>query len=174
MSRTRGRRGGWALLELLVVIACATAALALAVGLIFQMLKVGGAERSRMVAASNLERLARDLRADAHASSRVAEVAPGRLVLAQSDDLSVEYAARSRDVVRTVRRGEKADHFEQYRLPEATAARFESIGGAGRPMVAIVLSIDGARAGKADPGYRDYRVEAVLGRGPRPAVGGAR
>ncbi len=77
MIPTRGHRGGWALLELLVVITCATAMLALAVGLIFQMLKVDGAERSRVVAAANLERLARDLRSDAHDSSRLAELAPG-------------------------------------------------------------------------------------------------
>jgi type II secretory pathway pseudopilin PulG len=173
MNLARRRRGGWALLELLVVITCATAMLALAVGLIFQMLKIDGAERSRVVASSNLERLARDLRADGHSASQTAEFAPGRLVLTQADGRSVEYAVRPRDILRTSRRGEKVDHREEYRLPEATVARFDSPSEGTRPMVAVVLSLDATRPGKTvDPGYRDYRIEAVLGRGS--LAGGAR
>ena len=157
----------------MVVAVSALAVLLLAAGgLVFQMLQVDKAERSRAASGSALDRLARDLRADARASTGPAEVADARLVLPLGGGRSVEYAVRvgrDRDVVRTVRRGDKAEHHEVYRRPPGTVARFESGRDGPRPVVALVVTADP----KADPGkpadasYRAFRIEAVPGRDAR-------
>ncbi len=126
VSPNQCRRGGWSLLELLAVLAGATALLTLAAGLIFQMLKIGNAERSRVVAASSMERLGHDLRADAHSATKLDELGPGRLLLSLPEGRTVEYNVRGREVVRSSRRGKKVDHREGYGLPPATGVRFES------------------------------------------------
>ena len=57
------------------------------------------------------------------------------------DGRSVEYAVRGgrdRDVVRTVRRGDKAEHREVYRRPAGTFARFES--GKDGPRASVARS----------------------------------
>ena len=94
----RIRRRGWSLLELLVVMTAATALLTISAGLVFQMLKIGGAERSRVVVAATLERLGHDLRADAHAATKLGDLAPGSLLLALPEGRTVEeqYDARQR------------------------------------------------------------------------------
>ncbi len=176
MRPNRGRRGGWALLELLVVITAATALLGLAAGLIHQMLKIDGAERSRVVVAADLERLAHDLRSDAHSAARLAESAPGRVILALAESRSVEYTVRGREILRTARRGEKVDHREQYRLPATTVARFESTGDRAGSLIAVVVTADPAASKGRPPeaGYRDYRIEAAVGRDGRLTGGGPR
>jgi hypothetical protein len=171
VSPTRRRRG-WSLLELLVVISAATLLLTIAAGLVFQMLKVGGAERSRVVAANNMERLGRDLRADAHAASKVVDLSGGRLLLSLPEGRVVEYSVRGREILRTVRHGEKVHHREEYGLPSGAGPRFESLRDGTRPLIAIVLGADPARPGsRVEPGYRDYRIEAVLGRDAALAAG---
>jgi prepilin-type N-terminal cleavage/methylation domain-containing protein len=176
VTPTGYRRRGWSLIELLAVLAVATALLTIAAGLVFQMLKVGGAERSRVVATANMERLGHDLRADAHSATKLDDLGAWRLLLSLPGGRSIEYTVRNREILRTVRRGEKVDHREEYGLPSATRVRFESMRDETRSLVAAVLSFDAAarpdRA--ADPGYRDYRIEAVLGRDAQLASGGSR
>lgn len=176
MRSARHRRAGWALLELLVVISAVTVLLAMAAGLVFQMLRIDGAERSRVFAAANLERLARDLRGDAHASSGPSEGPADRMVLPQTEGRTVEYAVRPRDVLRTARRGDKVERREEYRVPTATRGRFESTRDGERTIVAFILDPDpSASGGKlADPGYRGFRIEAMTGRDARVGGGGAR
>ncbi|HEY2155926.1 MAG TPA: hypothetical protein VGH33_09875 [Isosphaeraceae bacterium] len=174
MSPTRYRRRGSSLLELLAVLAVATALLTIAAGLVFQMLKIGGSERSRVVAAANLERLGHDLRQDVHSATKLDDLGPGRLLLSQPEGRAVEYTVHGRNVLRTVRRGDKVDRREEYGLPSATGLRFESLRDETRSLIAAVLIVDpAARPDRAaDPGYRDYRIEAVLGRDAQATSGG--
>ena len=172
MIPTRRSRGGWSLIEMVVAISALAVLLMAAGGLVFQMLKVDKAERSRAASGLALDRLARDLRADARASAGPVEVAGARLVLPLDGGRSVEYAVRGgrdRDVVRTVRLGDKAEHHEVYRRPPGTVARFESGRDGPRAVVALVVTTDpAADPGKpADAAYRDFRIEAVPGRDAR-------
>lgn len=162
---------------MVVAVSALSVLLMAAGGLVFQMLKIDKAERSRAALGSALDRLARDLRADARASAGPAEVADARLVLTMGDGRSVEYAVRGgrdRDVVRTLRLGDKVEHHEVYRRPPGTIARFESGRDGPSAVVALVISTDpSAEAGKPpDAAYRDFRIEAVPGRDAR--LGGER
>ena len=176
MIPMRTRRGGWSLLELLVVMTATTAMLAITAGLVLQMLRIGQAERAAVVAVANLERLGRDLRGDARAATGPADVGPSRLVLALPGGRSAEYTLDAREALRTVRRGGKVEHREQYRWPRGAVGRFEATRDGATPVVALVLGVDPAasRASPADPPYRGLRIEAVPGRDARLGGGGPR
>lgn len=172
MKAPRRRRGGWSLIELVVAVSALSVLLMAAGGLVFRMLSIDKAERSKAAAASALDRLARDLRDDARASAGPAEVADARLVLTMGGGRRAEYAirgGRDSDVVRTVRLGDRAEHREIYRRPPGTVARFETGRDGPRTVVALVVSADpGSDTGKpADAAYRDFRIEAVPGRDAR-------
>jgi type II secretory pathway pseudopilin PulG len=172
MSPRRHRRGGWALIELLVVFSVLAVLMTIAAGLVFQMLRIGGSERSRVVVAADLERLARDLRGDGREAA-APDLRPDRLILSLPGGRAVEYGIARRDVLRTVRRAGKIEHREIYRLPLATTGGFELSREGSRPVIALVLATaaDAKPDRPPDPGYRDFRIEAVPGRaGP----GGAR
>ncbi len=163
-------------MELMVVISAVSVLMTIAAGLVFQMLKIGQGERAGVVAASSLDRLARDLRDDARASAGPADLGPARLALALPEGMSVEYELGARQALRTVRKGGKVEHREQYRWPRGTIGRFESSRDDARPVIALVLAPDPAAgpAKSADPPYRAFRIEAVPGRDARLGGGGAR
>ena len=157
---------------MVVAVSALSVLLMAAGGLVFQMLKVDKAERSRAGAGSALDRLGRDLRDDARASAGPAEVADARLVLPLGGGRSAEYTVRGgrdHDVVRTVRLGDKAEHHEVYRRPLGTVLRFESGRDGPRSVVALVVTTDPSAdpAKPADAAYRDFRIEAVPGRDAR-------
>ena len=174
MRSARRRRRGWTLIELIVAVSALAVLMTIMATLMIRLMKLDRAERSRVVVSAALERLARDLRGDARAATAAAEVGGSRLVLPMADGRSVEYAVRGgrdRDVLRTVRRGGKDEHYETYRRPPGTTARFESGRDGTTPLVALAVAPDpGADPSRpADPVYRDYRIEAAVGRDARPA-----
>ena len=170
------RRRGWSLLELLAVLTVVATLMTSAAGRVFQMLKIDGSARSRVVATGNLERLGRDLRADAHDATGPPDIGPDRVVLTRDDGRTAEYVVARRDVQRTVKKGGKVEHREGYRLPSAVAGRFEASRDGSRSVIAFVLNAitPEKNARPADPGYRDYRIEAVAGRKTRDLAGGGR
>lgn len=175
MTPTRRRRPGWSLLEVLVVMSGLAALMTIAAGLIFQMLRVGQAERSRVVASTALERLARDLRGDARASEVPPDLAPARLALRLPGGRSVEYTLDGRGALRTVLAGGKVERRESYRWPRGTSGRFEPAGGpAGSITLAIAPDTVPGPERAADPSYRGYRIEAIPGRDARLGAGGGR
>jgi len=160
----RSRRG-YSLIEMLTVMSCMAVALTLTAGLLHQLLRVDRSERARVVAASSLERLAHDLRRDAHATTKPVERLDSRLVLHLDEDRSVEYLVRETDILRTVRQGEKTKGFEIYPRPTGTSARFELTQVDAVALIGLKVEVI---AGKpADPVYRDYRIEAEPGRHAR-------
>jgi prepilin-type N-terminal cleavage/methylation domain-containing protein len=167
------RLPGFSLIEMIAVISVLATLFGITGAILFQMFRVDQSERARVVAASNLERLARAFRADAHAATGPADRTDARLVLPMAEGRSVEYLVRELDILRTVHRSGKTEGFEFYRRPNATRTRFESTGDGPRPIVAIVFTLDPAAKPKrpGDPAYRDYRIEAAPGRDARLARG---
>lgn len=168
MRPTRRARRGWTLIENLVAVSALAVLMTIMATLMIRVIKLDGAERSRVVESAALERLARDLRADARAATGRPEVAVGRLIMATADGGSVEYVVREgrdRGVLRTVRRGGKDERHESYRRPPGTTARFESGRDGPTPLVALAIDPDPAAdpARPADPVYRGYRIEAAVG-----------
>jgi type II secretory pathway pseudopilin PulG len=166
------RRGGYALIELLVVITVVAAMLTLCAGMIHLLLKLDHAGRSASEVANDLGRLARDFRDDAHAASpdSPAARADGRLTLALPGGRAVEYQVRPSDVLRTVREGDKVRRHETYRRPARASVRFDLTNDGPRPFAALV--VDRPPDGRDDSLYRDFRIEAELGKdrrfSPRP------
>jgi prepilin-type N-terminal cleavage/methylation domain-containing protein len=166
------RRRGYALIEVLVVITIVAVMLALCAGMIRLLLKLDHAGRSASDVAADLARLARDFRQDAHASAPLdpaAKVAD-RLTLTIAEKKTVEYQVRRSDILRTVREGEKVRHYEIYRKPARSTVRFDRINDGPRSFA--VLVVDRPADGQDDSLYRDYRIEAELGKDrrltPRP------
>ena len=159
------KRHGYSLIEMITVMSCMTAILTLTAGLIGSMLRLERGERGRAVAASSLERLGSTLRSDAHAATAQVEVTEGKLIVPLADGQSIEYLVREDDVLRTDRRKGKPNRMELFRRPIRTSARFVSVQeGAVR---LIVLQLATINVKPSDPVYRDYRIEAEVGRNAR-------
>ncbi len=159
------RRRGYALIEMVLVISLTALLLSLCAGMIHLLLKLDRAGRSTASEAADLARLARDFRADAHASQadpdgRSAE----KLTLAGAGGRTVEYLVRPRDLLRTVREGDKVRAFETYRTPPRASVRIE-VGDGPRPFATVIL--DRPAEGPDNNLYRDYRIEAELARDRR-------
>lgn len=160
------RRVGYALIELLVVMAVWTVMMALCAGLIHLLLKLDRSGRTASENAADLSRLARDFRADAHAARPGSvTLAPDRLTLALEPGRTVDYQVRPDDILRTLREGEKVRRFEVYRRPSRTAVRLEVEKEGPRPFASLVL--DRPPDGREDSFYQDYRIEAELGKDHR-------
>jgi prepilin-type N-terminal cleavage/methylation domain-containing protein len=179
---TTRRRSGYALIELLVVLTVTAVMLTLCAGMIHLLLKLDRTGRTAAEESADLARLARDFRADVHASldiraeaqpstpSKPTEVSKNWATLTLDGGRTVEYQSRPRDILRTVRDGEKVCHFETYQRPARTTVKFW-MDGAG-PRSTAILMIDRPTDGRDDSFYRDYWIEAEIGKdhrlNPRP------
>jgi hypothetical protein len=114
-----------------------------------------------------MARLASDFRRDAHASAPL-ELSGGTsptMIFTIADGRKVEYLVRSGDIVRTLREGDKVRHYDLYRRPINASIRFElTIEGPAR---FATLVIDRPIDGRENSLYRDFRIEAELGRDQR-------
>jgi type II secretory pathway component PulJ len=160
------RRPGYALIELLIVITVTAVMLTLCAGMIHLLLKLDRTGRTASEQAADLARLARDFRADAHASLKVSNQAGSdRMIFSVDAGRTVEYQIRPNDILRTVREGEKVRRFETYRRPARTSVRFAGDSAGPRPF--IIMMIDRPSDGRDDSFYRDYRIEAEIGKNQR-------
>ena len=166
------RRSGYALIELLVVLTISAVMLTLSAGMIHLLLKLDRSGRTASEESADLARLARDFRADAHGSTKSGpiEASAGRMVLKVDADRTVEYQVRPRDILRTAREGEKVRRSETYRRPARTTVRLEVDKEGPRPFATVI--VDRPPDGRDDSFYRDYRIEAEIGKdhrlNPRP------
>ncbi len=170
---SRHARAGSSLLEMLALITALAILMGIASAILYAMLRVDRGERARSFAAANLERLARDLRADCRDAAGPIERSDARLLIPIGDGRAVEYLVRESDVLRIVRERGKARGSDTYRRPAGTRARFEESAEGASPVVALVLSADPSVGPDrpADHAYRGYRVEAAAGRHARIARG---
>jgi prepilin-type N-terminal cleavage/methylation domain-containing protein len=166
------RRRGYALVEVLVVMTIVATMLTLCAGMIHLLLKLDRANRSASEVASDLNRLARNFREDAHVSAPIdpSDKAADRIKLTVDDRKTIEYQVRPNDILRTVREGEKVRHRELYRKPARATVRIELANEGARTFASLV--VDRQPDGRDDSLYRDYRIEAELGKDrrltPRP------
>ena len=164
---SRDRRG-YALVEMLVVMTVLAVLLTLCAALIHQLLKLSASSRAASDVAADLARLARDFRADAHASAPVEPPGkPGdRLTFPLGGGRAVSYEVREQDILRTVSiEGAKARRFESYRRPARASVHFEIDSPGPRRFATLVID---RPAGGRDTGlYHEYRVEAELSKDRR-------
>lgn len=158
-----GRRpAGWALIECLVLISVLTILLGLGAGTIRLLMKLDRAGRAARDQAADIERLADDFREDAHAASANPATIGDRMTLDLLGGRTAEYASRPTTIVRTIRQGDKVRRVESYRRPLKSTIRYEVAAGGPGPIA--ILRIDREPGAEASSIYRDYRIEAELGK----------
>ena len=166
---SRPQRGGYTLIEMLVVMTVVALLLTLCVGTIHLLLRLDGAGRDAGDQAADLFRLARDFRTDAHAAAKSTPGAPGaadRLGFALADGRAVEYETGEAELVRTVRRDGKVVGRSQYRRPQRAPVAFRVDQPEGSPPF-VVLQVDVRPEGQPDGPTRPYRIEAEFARDRR-------
>jgi hypothetical protein len=155
-----------------VVLTVAAVMLTLCAGTIHLLLKLDRSGRTASEEATDLARLAHDFRADVHSAVPVAPPARAadRTTLSLDGGKTVEYQVRSRDVLRTEREGDKVRRYETYRRPSRAAVTIDIKTEGRRPFASLI--VDRPADGRDDSLYRDYRIEAELGKdrriNPRP------
>ncbi len=168
-SRTRhsvhGGRGGFTLVEMLVVMTIFVlllASVALAIGSLF---RAQGSLQDELVQANAISRLGAQLRADAHQalSAEVAEV--DALITVQLElpaETTVNYVTQPQRIIRTVSHDGTVVHREVFKLLEGTTAGWE-VSGDSPSFVTLTTSYRSPelRAGVALP--RVHQIEASLG-----------
>lgn len=170
MSRAHTR--GFALIELMVVLTVSAIMLALCAGLIHLLMKLDRSGRATSDQAADLARLARDFRADVHASGPIdaSGGSDGRWTLSGEGGRQVEYLVRPGDLLRTVREAGKPRRFDLYRRPPRASFRIET-----EPEGLITfatLIVDRPPDARDDAAYHDVRIDAEVGKdlriAPRP------
>ena len=166
-----GSRGGYTLVELLVVVAI-TSMILTSVGVTLTTLfRFEGQLRSGAAEQAILGRLTLQLRGDAHQATAVdplpGEEAEQGFVLHLPDDSFAEYRTTPRGVRRTVRRGDQRIHHELFRL--SSGGQFGCEIRREGDMAAVTLRInhplptESGRMSAAGHAAQAVRIEAVVG-----------
>jgi hypothetical protein len=163
-------RRGIALIEVLVLITCVGVVLGLAAVSIQVMLRLVTDSHGRLSSSLVLERLARQLRADAHASEtsqveRAQGKAPAErtiLKLTPEPGRLVTYTILEKSVDRDETMAGKKLRHESFVLPRGRQARIELAAEAGRAMVLLVIEPRPGSSPGAGP--RALEVLAVVGK----------
>ncbi len=161
------RRRGFTLIEMVAVITILGTLLGLCAGTIHLLMRLDRSGRAASEEAADLARLARDFLGDAHAAPPTdpAGRSPDRMTLDLGDGRTVEYQVRPGDLLRTAREGDKVRRREVYRRPSRTSARLDVTPDGPRSIAALIL--DRPADGPDGSLYRDYRIEAELGKDRR-------
>ena len=170
-SRTAGRRraprrGGYSLVELLVVISVSSVLASVAVGLIGILMGVDRGGRRHLHETNALARLAQQFRADVAAAEDLASDGPHGLHLRLSDGRVVDYASEAGLATREERLGEERRAREQFALPDEARLAFE-VAAEQRPAIAsasLASANDAAGGGDSAAVRLGWRVEATVGR----------
>ncbi len=168
-SRTPGagcRRRGITMIETLILITCVGVVLGIAAITIQSMLRLSADSQVRLASSLVFERLARQLRSDAHASETArleaalpkAPVPRGTLELVPAAGHLVTYTLREKSVDRDETLAGKKLRHESFMLPRGQHARFELGKEAGRVIVSLTVQPDPT----SNPGASDSGLE-VLG-----------
>ena len=176
----RSARRGITIIEVLVVVTGVAMLLGLCAVSIQVLMKVNSDVQGRYGASVALERLARQLRDDAHASETAGITADQKKVgkaaglrLAFGPDHFVVYESGDGGVVRTESRAGKAVRHEKYSLARGAVARFELRDEGSRQLVALVMTRPAGTSQTEPP--RPLEVVALQGKdrvGPSGKQGG--
>ncbi len=149
-TRTSGPgapRRGITMIEVLILVTCVTIVLGMAALTIQAMLRLVTDSHSRLTSSLVLERLARQLRSDAHASqtarleSAGPKAPPDRTILNLSPEpgLLVTYRVLEKSVDRDESLAGKTVRHESFALPRGRQASFELGAEAGHAMVSLLV-----------------------------------
>jgi len=176
-ARAKPRRRGITLIEMLVLITAVATALGLCAVTIQLLLRLKTDGQSRLNAQVGLERLARQLRSDAHAAAdaQVDAVAPARdgktpgLRLSLGPKHGVVYEPRKSAVMRVESQDGNVTRRELYSLPAARGIDFEIRPEAGRRFVSLVIWKRNGTGGTGSA--RPLEAVALLGKGHVEVLG---
>jgi type II secretory pathway pseudopilin PulG len=166
----QARRRGISMIETLVLVTCMGVVLGLAATTIQLMLRLYSDGQARLSSSLVLERLARQLRADAHLSATAElEATQGKpagehTVLKLSPELNREviYKVLEKSIDRDEAMAGKRVRHESFALERGRRARFERGEEAGRQAVSLVIEpLAGSRAAGSQ---RALEVLAVVGK----------
>jgi hypothetical protein len=178
--RASSARRGITIIEVLIVVTGVAMMLGLCAVSIQILMRLNADGQARYGAAVSLERLARQVRDDAH-SSETAQIAalektagnPTSLRLDMGPDHKVAYEPRDGSVVRTESQAGQVVRHDSYALARGALARFELRDEASRRLVALVVSRPAGKSQTEPP--RPLEVVAVQGKdrvGPLGKRGG--
>jgi hypothetical protein len=144
----RPPRRGITLIEVLILVTCTAVMLGLCAVTIQVMLRLFNDSEARLVSSVTIERLARQLREDAHSSASAAMEAvvagkPGRratLALGLEAGHAITYKMLESAIDRDETLGGKRIRHESYSLPRGREARFELGEEGGHTTVALLVT----------------------------------
>lgn len=179
-SRRRApRRGGYSLVELVVVISVSSVLASVAVGLIGILMGVDRGGRRHLHETNALARLAQQFRADVSAAEDVASDGRHELHLRLTGGRAVDYASEAGQTTREERVGEDRQMREEFALPEEARLVFEVASDQRLAIASASLAAanDAAGADHSATVRLGWRVEAAVGRDLRfsrnaPSVAG--
>jgi type II secretory pathway component PulJ len=177
--RRHSSRRGITILEIMVLMTGVAAMLTLCAVTIHLLMRLNTDSQTRLSAAVTLERLARQIRQDAHAcdnaqledAKSAGSSANLRLTLDPMHD--VRYEPQRQQVVRIETRDGKRSRHESYSLPPASHSRFEFRDEGKRRLIVLVVTHDPGRNAIEPP--RAIEVAALQGKdrvGPLGKPGG--
>ena len=162
------RRHGYALIECLTVIAMVGVTLGTIATTLHAMYRTDRGLREQLAFCSQVDRLASQLRGDAHqASSATVRAGDGEkgeatiLALVLPGERTVEYSLKPPVIERAVRRGQIIEHRESHRLLGSATAQWHMEDGRAAPLVSLDLKLRANRLG--DRAFtKSYRISATL------------
>ena len=164
----RRRRRGHSLIECIVVLALIAVTLGAVTTTLHVLYQADRRLRDGLTRDSAVEKLAAQLRCDAHQalSAKVGDpagkTAPANdLSLSLPEDRSIQYTLFPERIERVVRRGQTVEHRETYRLVSSSAS-WRVREDRAPPMVTLVLELQTGRESGERAAPRTCRVDAAI------------
>jgi hypothetical protein len=173
MRRSKDRRRGVSLVELLVVIFISTVIFGIVASLTSAMIETQAASRDQFRGQAGLTSLADQFRDDVHAAAGFRPLAAEGEKLGPGWEIRlgpnhrIEYRQGEKGVVRSEHEGEKLLREEEYYLPRGSVASAAAAGEKGREVVTLRLAF-----AESESPRPPLRIDAALGlhrgEGPSP------
>jgi type II secretory pathway component PulJ len=176
-STNAAARKGITIIEVMIVVTCVGVVLGLCAVTIQALLRLEKDGQKRYLSQASLERLARQLRIDAHAATgaRVEAVRKGEsaiLNLSLGSKHSVMYEPRKSAVMRVESRDGNIQRRELYALPAARTIGFELIAEEGRQFVLLSAERSAKLGDNGSSGAMHTVALVGKDRGRAAAIGG--
>jgi hypothetical protein len=163
------RRRGHSLIECSLVLVLLAATLGAVTAILHVLYQADGRLRDQLAQDRALERLAAQLRADAHQASSAKAASPAgqpgsteSLLLALPNEQTTRYAILPQRLERVVVRGETMESRETYHLPSLLRAQWRIPAERTPPLVSLVLELRSGREPDGQAAGRTYRVDAAI------------